>query len=58
MKLLHRLAKPPLVVPIVDIGPECFGATDGSIICWRGVNYVRQKAKLRVRLSNWLIGNL
>lgn len=26
----------------IDIGPECFAAADGSVICWRGQNYVPQ----------------
>ena len=25
-----------------DIGPECFASADGSVICWKGENYVRQ----------------
>jgi hypothetical protein len=28
---------------LVDIGPEIFGKADGSVICWKGVNYVRQE---------------
>jgi hypothetical protein len=28
----------------VVIGPECFGQPDGSVICWKGVNYVPQNA--------------
>lgn len=56
--LVDILSPPPQIVPIVDIGKECFGAADGSVICWRGVNYVRQKPRLRTRLSNWLIANL
>lgn len=30
---------------VVVIGPECFAAKDGSMLCWRGVNYVRQETK-------------
>jgi hypothetical protein len=56
--LVDILSPPPKVTPIVTIGKECFGADDGSVICWRGVNYVRQKPSWRVRLSNWLIANL
>lgn len=37
---------------IVNIGRECFGYSDGSVLCWRGVNYVPQKPTLRVRLHN------
>lgn len=29
---------------LVDITTECFGYKDGRVICWRGVNYVRQEA--------------
>lgn len=36
----------------IDIGPECFGLADGSIVCWRGENYVPQKPTLFVRLHN------
>jgi hypothetical protein len=28
----------------INIGVECFGAADGSVLCWRGVNYVPQGA--------------
>lgn len=31
-------------VELVDIGPECFGAADGSVVSWRGRNYVPQDA--------------
>lgn len=37
---------------VVDIGPECFGLFDGTLLCWRGVNYTPQKPTLRVRLHN------
>lgn len=37
---------------IVNIGDECFGLFDGTILCWRGVNYTPQKPTLRVRLHN------
>lgn len=40
---------------IVDIGPECFGLKDGSVISWRGKNYVPQKPTLRVRFHNWRV---
>lgn len=40
---------------IVDIGPECFGLADGSVISWRGENYVPQKPSLIVRFHNWRI---
>ena len=26
----------------VVIGPECFASLDGSVLCWKGENYVRQ----------------
>lgn len=39
----------------VDIGSECFGLADGSVLCWRGENYVPQRTSLRVRLHNRLI---
>jgi hypothetical protein len=25
---------------VIPIGPECFAAKDGSVLCWQGVNYV------------------
>lgn len=28
---------------IIVIGPECFAMKDGSVLNWRGVNYVRQE---------------
>lgn len=28
----------------VVIGPECFAKPDGSVLCWRGENYVPQPA--------------
>lgn len=28
----------------VDITSECFATADGRVLCWRGVNYVRQGA--------------
>jgi hypothetical protein len=37
---------------IVDIGPECFGLRDGSVLSWRGENYTPQKPTLRVRIHN------
>lgn len=37
---------------IVDIGPECFALRDGSVLSYRGENYVPQKPKLRVRIHN------
>lgn len=41
---------------IVDIGPECFALADGSVLSWRGQNYVPQKPTLRVRLRNrWVL---
>jgi hypothetical protein len=39
----------------VAIGRECFGFADGSVICWRGVNYTPQRMTLRVRLHNWWV---
>ena len=57
-KLADFIAKPEKAPyrgwQFVDIGPECFGYADGSVICWKGVNYVPQKATVRVRLHNWL----
>jgi hypothetical protein len=41
---------------IVEIGSECFGLADGSVLSWRGENYVPQKATLRVRIHNWWVG--
>lgn len=38
---------------IVEIGPECFGLKDGSLISWRGENYIPQKPTLLVRFHNW-----
>jgi len=40
---------------IVDIGPECFALKDGSVLSWRGENYVPQKPTLRVRFHNWRV---
>lgn len=40
---------------IIPIGKECFGVKDGSVLNWRGVNYVPQKPSLRVRLHNWRV---
>lgn len=28
---------------IINIGPECFATDDGSVLSWRGVNYVPQR---------------
>jgi hypothetical protein len=28
---------------VVVIGPQCFAAKDGSVLNWRGENYVRQE---------------
>lgn len=40
---------------IVVIGPECFALKDGSLLSWRGENYVPQKPSLRVRFHNWRV---
>lgn len=40
---------------IVDIAPGCFALKDGSVLSWRGENYVPQKPTLRVRLHNWRV---
>ena len=40
---------------LVDIGPECFALKDGSVLSWRGQNYVPQKPTLRVRFHNWRV---
>lgn len=37
---------------IIEIGPECFGYADGSVLSWRGENYTPQKPTIRVRLHN------
>jgi hypothetical protein len=36
----------------VNIGPECFALTDGSVLSWKGRNYTPQRPTLRVRLHN------
>lgn len=43
---------------IVDIGPECFALKDGSLLSWKGENYVPQKTKLRVRIHNWRVARI
>lgn len=43
---------------IMTIGVDCFGLRDGSVLCWRGENYVPQKSPLRTRLHNWWVGLL
>lgn len=40
---------------VVVIGPECFAATDGSVLSWRGKNYLPQRPTLRVRLHNLIV---
>lgn len=40
---------------LVEIGTECFGLADGSVLSWRGENYVLQKPTLYVRLHNWWV---
>jgi hypothetical protein len=40
---------------IVDIGPECFGYRDGSVLCWKGENYTPQRPTLRVRAHNLIV---
>jgi hypothetical protein len=35
---------------VTVIGPECFASADGSVICWRGENYVRQSEIAQVEL--------
>lgn len=40
---------------LVGIGAECFALKDGSVLSWRGENYVPQKPTLRVRLHNWRV---
>lgn len=30
---------------VVNIGPECFAMTDGSVLSWRGENYVPQESQ-------------
>lgn len=41
---------------LIDIGDECFGLRDGSVLCWRGQNYTPQVPTLRVRLHNLRVG--
>lgn len=41
-------AAPAVIYPFADgdtmvLGPEIFASADGAVICWRGVNYVRQE---------------
>lgn len=41
-----------LALETVPIGPECFASTSGSLICWRGRNYIPQdeyEAHMRAR---------
>jgi hypothetical protein len=40
---------------IVDITPGCFALKDGSILSWRGENYVPQKPSLLARFHNWRV---
>jgi hypothetical protein len=40
---------------ITVLGPECFVARDGAVICWRGENYTPQRPTLRVRLHNLIV---
>lgn len=40
---------------IDDFGDGVFGYEDGSVICWRGQNYVPQRMTLRVHLHNFII---
>lgn len=28
--------------PTVVLGPEIFASADGTVICWKGVNYIPQ----------------
>jgi len=39
---------------IVNIGPECFALRDGSLLSWRGQNYVPQQPPFRERLHRSL----
>lgn len=34
----------------VPIGPEAFASADGQVICWKGVNYLRQEITLGLDL--------
>lgn len=54
-KAIDALEQPEHGRPVVSVGPECFGLEDGSVMCWRGVNYTPQRPRLRVRLHNWLV---
>lgn len=41
-----------LALETVPIGPECFASTSGSLLCWRGRNYIPQdeyEAHMRAR---------
>lgn len=55
LRLADAIATPEQPIPTVDIGAQCFGAADGSVINYRGRNYVPQRHTLRVRLHNWLV---
>lgn len=33
---------------VISITTDCFAAADGSVLCWRGVNYVRQSEQLEM----------
>jgi hypothetical protein len=64
MNIAHKLAdlilKPDTApgTEFVTIGPECFAGIipgRGTVISWRGENYVPQLPSWRVRLHNWLV---
>jgi hypothetical protein len=51
------------------LGPEIFASSDGEVVCWRGVNYVRQaasavvpsavdRAELRARIAHALLARI
>src|SRR3954471_10352065 len=43
---------------LVDIGPECFGLADGSVLSWRGQNYTPQRTSPRAWLHNLIVRHL
>lgn len=39
---LLRSAYPLDQGDVIQLGPDCFAQADGSVLCWKGVNYVPQ----------------
>lgn len=48
VELEHTPVYPREDGPHTIIGPECFAMKDGSVLCWKGTNYVPQGADRRV----------